>query len=113
MNKRIGVFTAAVVALGLTVWLGAAGFADDALKLRHKRVGAGPRGLNKKTKLLLQAVVGLAVGTRRGKFRGVRGSCQGRKKNDFEDYSVLSIWELRSISPGQASEYPKTSSQSC
>ena len=51
-----------VLGLAVAIWLGAAGVVDDALKLRHKRTRRGPRGLNKKTKLLVQAVLGLAVG---------------------------------------------------
>jgi len=67
------------VALGLllTAWLGMVGFADDALKLRYKRTGKGPRGLNKKTKLALQGLIGLAVGL--GVWLHVRDSGWGTR----------------------------------
>jgi len=50
------------LALAVTAGLGALGVADDLLKLRYKRTRQGPRGLDKKRKLIFQTLLGLLVG---------------------------------------------------
>ncbi|MFA4991949.1 MAG: phospho-N-acetylmuramoyl-pentapeptide-transferase [Candidatus Omnitrophota bacterium] len=49
-----------LLALGVTLWLGIIGFADDYRKLTRKT--SKTRGLKKRTKLLAQVMVGLAIG---------------------------------------------------
>ena len=51
-----------LLALFLLVTFSAVGFADDWLKLRHKRTGKGSRGLNKRTKLAVPFILGAAAG---------------------------------------------------
>jgi phospho-N-acetylmuramoyl-pentapeptide-transferase len=50
------------VALFATVWMGAIGVLDDALKIKQKRDGAKNNGLVERYKLLGQLVCGLAIG---------------------------------------------------
>ncbi len=51
-----------LLALMVTGWLGGIGFLDDYIKLASRHT-SGRRGLNKRTKLLAQAVAGLIIGT--------------------------------------------------
>ena len=50
-----------VLALFVTLWLGVVGFLDDYKKLMYKKTKTGSRGLNKRTKLISQILIGLVV----------------------------------------------------
>ena len=52
-----------MIALAVTVWMGAIGFLDDMLKLKQKRLGLKNEGLVERNKLFGQVVIGLALGT--------------------------------------------------
>ncbi|HEY2026993.1 MAG TPA: phospho-N-acetylmuramoyl-pentapeptide-transferase [Gemmatimonadaceae bacterium] len=52
-----------LLAMGVTIWMGAIGFIDDMLKLRQKRLGLKNEGLVERNKLIGQVALGLAFGT--------------------------------------------------
>ncbi|HUF27135.1 MAG TPA: phospho-N-acetylmuramoyl-pentapeptide-transferase [Gemmatimonadaceae bacterium] len=51
-----------LLALGVTVWMGAIGFLDDYLKLRQKREGRKNEGLVERYKYAGQITIGIALG---------------------------------------------------
>jgi phospho-N-acetylmuramoyl-pentapeptide-transferase len=52
-----------MIALAVTLWMGAIGMVDDLLKLKQKRLGLKNQGLVERNKLIGQVVIGLALGT--------------------------------------------------
>jgi phospho-N-acetylmuramoyl-pentapeptide-transferase len=52
-----------MIALAVTLWMGAIGMIDDLLKLKQKRLGLKNQGLVERNKLIGQVVIGLALGT--------------------------------------------------
>jgi phospho-N-acetylmuramoyl-pentapeptide-transferase len=52
-----------MIALAVTLWMGAIGMIDDLLKLKQKRLGLKNQGLVERNKLFGQIVIGLALGT--------------------------------------------------
>jgi phospho-N-acetylmuramoyl-pentapeptide-transferase len=52
-----------MIALIVTLWMGAIGMIDDLLKLKQKRLGLKNQGLVERNKLIGQVVIGLALGT--------------------------------------------------
>lgn len=57
-----------LLALGVTVWMGAIGFLDDYLKLRQKRLGLKNEGLVERWKLAGQVTLGVALALYLWKF---------------------------------------------